>query len=379
MSTPRYATTPWDAGFQFRGDADVTIRIVVGSNGEVYAIPPDEPALIVGTATAFDLAPGAVNQLQLFVRGGVALVGVNGEFVAAIELLGPPVVSDVQVGAAFFDEDFVQDRATAYEGFSVWQMRIDTAQRGTASRATSEPPRVRACVRRSPARAMRTRPAVSRRRPSWSGSSSRPSSPCCSSAPSSSLTGYPQIGGHGLHIAHMLFGGAGMLIALLASLTFLGPRTRSFAAIVGGAGFGAFIDELGKFITSDNDYFYQPAVALIYVVFVLLFIAGERLATDANPPPNERLAQALDVVTGAVVDGYPKRERDTRCELLAAERPHESAGAGAAPGAGAESPPRPIRSRRPRRRTATRRGGVTPWLVSQRWFLTTRAGHRRIW
>ena len=97
------------------------------------------------------------------------------------------------------------------------------------------------------------------------------------------LTGYPQIGGDGLHIAHMLFGGIGMLIALLASLTFLGRRTRVFAAIVGGAGFGAFIDELGKFITSDNNYFYQPAVALIYVVFVLLFIAGERLAYRLPP------------------------------------------------------------------------------------------------
>ena len=29
------------------------------------------------------------------------------------------------------------------------------------------------------------------------------------------LTGYPQIGGGGLHIAHMLFGGIGMLIALV--------------------------------------------------------------------------------------------------------------------------------------------------------------------
>jgi hypothetical protein len=131
------------------------------------------------------------------------------------------------------------------------------------------------------------------------------------------LTGYPQIGGHGLHIAHMLFGGIGMLIALLASLTLLGPRARAFGAIVGGAGFGTFIDELGKFITSDNDYFYRPTVALIYVIFVLLFIAGERLAAERNPAPDERLAQALDVTTGAVLERYPAPERDLAMQLLA--------------------------------------------------------------
>ncbi len=38
----------------------------------------------------------------------------------------------------------------------------------------------------------------------------------------------PELGGHGLHIAHLLWG-------------------------------GFFIDELGKFITQDNDYFFKPA------------------------------------------------------------------------------------------------------------------------
>ena len=130
-------------------------------------------------------------------------------------------------------------------------------------------------------------------------------------------TGFPQIGGHGLHIAHMLFGGLGMLVALLASLIFLGPRSRVFAAVVGGAGFGAFIDELGKFITSDNNYFYRPTVALIYVVFVLLYIATERLSGERNPTPDERLAQAANVVTGAVIDGFPRRDREAAMRLLA--------------------------------------------------------------
>lgn len=182
------------------------------------------------------------------------------------------------------------------------------------------------------------------------------------------LTGYPQIGGHGLHIAHMLFGGLGMLAALLATLSFLGARTRRFAAIVGGAGFGAFIDELGKFITSNNDYFYQPTVALIYVVFVLLFIAGERLATEANPTPDERLAQSLDVLTSAVLDGYPARQRDLAMKLLASCDPKNPL-VPALTGALARIEAEPDTEENLAARTATRVTSWYAWLASRRWFL----------
>jgi hypothetical protein len=183
------------------------------------------------------------------------------------------------------------------------------------------------------------------------------------------LTGYPQIGGDGLHIAHMLFGGIGMLVALLMSLAFLGQRTRHFAAIVGGAGFGAFIDELGKFITSDNNYFYQPAIALIYVVFVLIFIAGERLATDSHPTPDERLAQALDVITSAAIDGYPKRERDQALRLLAESDPKNPL-VPALETALAQIAATPEPGESLAAREATRVARSYTWLVGQRWFLT---------
>ena len=65
-------------------------------------------------------------------------------------------------------------------------------------------------------------------------------------------TGYPQLGGGGLHIAHMLWGGLLMLVALVLTLALLGHDSKRVAAIIGGIGFGTFIDELGKFITSDN-------------------------------------------------------------------------------------------------------------------------------
>lgn len=183
-----------------------------------------------------------------------------------------------------------------------------------------------------------------------------------------SLTGYPQIGGHGLHIAHMLFGGIGMMIALTVSLTFLGPRSRTFAAIVGGAGFGTFIDELGKFITSDNDYFYRPTVALIYIIFVLLFIAGERLVSEADPTPEERLAQALDVTSGAVIENYPASQRELVERLLAESDPRNPlvpALQDALARIAAEPDPRENFAQRATARITR----AYWWLAAQRWFL----------
>lgn len=87
------------------------------------------------------------------------------------------------------------------------------------------------------------------------------------------LTGFPKVGGNGLHIAHMLWGGLLMLSAIVILLTYVGHTAARWASIVGGAGFGLFIDELGKFITSDTNYFFKPAAAIIYVVFMLLYFA----------------------------------------------------------------------------------------------------------
>lgn len=96
------------------------------------------------------------------------------------------------------------------------------------------------------------------------------------------LMGYPRISAGDTHIAHMLWGGLLMLVALLLLLIYWNPPMRRFAALVGGIGFGTFIDELGKFITSDNDYFYKPAVALLYVIFILAFLLA-RWLLGSNP------------------------------------------------------------------------------------------------
>lgn len=182
------------------------------------------------------------------------------------------------------------------------------------------------------------------------------------------ITGYPQIGGGGLHIAHMLFGGFMMMAAMVIMLAYLGKRARLIAAILGGAGFGTFIDELGKFITSDNDYFFQPTIALIYIIFVLLFLVGERLVRLVQATPQERLAQALDVTTDAVIEQFPTTERELALSLLAEADP-TSPLTGSTQRALRKIAVQPDPPPNFAERIANRVGHAYSWLTCQRWFL----------
>ena len=75
---------------------------------------------------------------------------------------------------------------------------------------------------------------------------------------SSPLPASPRLGGGELHIAHMLWGGALMLVALVVLLAYLDRTVQHVAAVIAGLGFGTFVDEIGKFLTADNDYFFRP-------------------------------------------------------------------------------------------------------------------------
>src|SRR2546422_3815921 len=123
------------------------------------------------------------------------------------------------------------------------------------------------------------------------------------------VTGYPRLGGGGLHIAHMLWGGTLMVAAVLLLLSYLGQRIRRAAAVIAGLGFGLFIDELGKFITSDNNYFYRPAIALIYVVFVLLFLWWRSLERHRVWDEQTYLANALMLLQDAALHDLDPTEK----------------------------------------------------------------------
>jgi len=115
------------------------------------------------------------------------------------------------------------------------------------------------------------------------------------------VTGYPQLGASGIHIAHLLWGGLLMLAALMLLLAYLDRSAQHVAAVVAGLGFGTFVDEIGKFVTADNDYFFRPAVAVIYVTFVATFLATRTLIGRRTLRPNEALANALALL-GSTLD-----------------------------------------------------------------------------
>jgi hypothetical protein len=98
-----------------------------------------------------------------------------------------------------------------------------------------------------------------------------------------SLTGYPRIAFGHFHIAHLLWGGLLMLVSLVMVFRYWNPSVRRLAAFVSGIGFGLFIDELGKFITKDNDYFFQPTIAIIYIIFVAMYLIFRRMTSGSGP------------------------------------------------------------------------------------------------
>lgn len=129
-------------------------------------------------------------------------------------------------------------------------------------------------------------------------------------------SGYPQVGGGSLHIAHMLYGGLLLLAAVVILLGFLGKRASRLGAFIGGAGFGIFIDELGKFITRDNNYFFRPTVGIIYAIFIILYLLFNFISRSQTMTSREYQLNALSELQEAVLHDMDASEKRYVAELL---------------------------------------------------------------
>ena len=110
------------------------------------------------------------------------------------------------------------------------------------------------------------------------------------------MSGYPKIGGGGLHVAHMLWGGLLLVVAALLIQLFVGRRALILSAIAAGAGVGLFIDEVGKFITESNDYFFAPAAPIIYGAVLLLLLIWLVVSRTDRPSRNDAVQGAIEAL-----------------------------------------------------------------------------------
>ncbi|MGY0006313.1 hypothetical protein [Micromonospora sp. I033] len=182
-------------------------------------------------------------------------------------------------------------------------------------------------------------------------------------------TGFPQLGGGGLHVAHVLWGGLLMAVGLGVALVFLGGGPRTAGAIIGGIGFGLFIDEVGKFVTARTDYFYAPAAGIIYGAFALLVVLTQAVRGRTGRTrltPAERTANALDLVLSGLPGGLTDRRRIAALRLVQGTGPTTEAAMVQLLDAVPRREPPPVRFWQ---RAADRARRLAAWAAARRWLV----------
>jgi len=126
-------------------------------------------------------------------------------------------------------------------------------------------------------------------------------------------TGSPRIGGATFHLAHALWGGLLLMVAVVAILSWANRWALQLGAVVAGVGIGLFIDEVGKFITTSNDYFFPLAAPIVYLAMVLLAWIAYRSRRRHVLTDRERLYDVLDGLQD-LADG--RLDTDRRAEII---------------------------------------------------------------
>jgi hypothetical protein len=114
----------------------------------------------------------------------------------------------------------------------------------------------------------------------------------------------------------MLWGGLLLVVAVILIQLFVGRRALVLSALAAGVGVGLFIDEVGKFITTSNDYFFAPAAPIIYgavLLFVLLWLVVRR---DRHPTLPEATQGAIDAIRDLADGRLSVQRRDRAVERL---------------------------------------------------------------
>jgi hypothetical protein len=116
------------------------------------------------------------------------------------------------------------------------------------------------------------------------------------------LTGYPQIGGSTFHLAHALWGGLALFLASTVALVVQNRGAAVIIAVFSGVGFGLFVDEVGKFITQKNDYFFPLAAPIVYASLLLILLLTQLARRHQLRNPRAHLLAAISL-SQTIADG----------------------------------------------------------------------------
>lgn len=122
-----HGAVAWNYGFSFGASAGAEYRLLLTSGRELGLYRVDDPrnavrlrTLATARVAALDTGPGAINRVRLLVRGGRAVVNVNGRE-SVYDLDGRAAAGDVAVSTGMLNS---QDPATTvrFLAFTVWSI-----------------------------------------------------------------------------------------------------------------------------------------------------------------------------------------------------------------------------------------------------------------
>ena len=129
------------------------------------------------------------------------------------------------------------------------------------------------------------------------------------------LTGYPQLGNDTLHIAHVLYGGVLLYISLVP-LIYANKWAYTWSSVISGVGVGLFIDEVGKLITQNNDYFFPTAAPIIYAFFLTSVLVYSRVAKEKPMDTRTEFYAVPESLEEAIDHSMDPEEHDELRERL---------------------------------------------------------------
>jgi hypothetical protein len=97
---------------------------------------------------------------------------------------------------------------------------------------------------------------------------------------------------------------------------FANRRALDLSAILTGVGSGLFMDEVGKFITTTNDYFYPAAAPIIYAFFLLTVLVFQILRKGAHRTARERLYHVIEMFEELIEGDLSEIEKETFLDEL---------------------------------------------------------------